>query len=355
MSRPYIDFAEVKRKVPIPDVLAPLDIADNFTKKGDVYTGQCPIHVHGPRPNRQQFKIDRRSGTWLWHCFGDCQRGGDVIELVKAVTQLSDQHVRFWFADHFGDRLTETKRRDTKKAGRDEVQAQSEPADQNAVSIVSADKSAGKQKPLKPLRFRLNLDVDAARPYLQFRGVSDEMIARYGLGLCRKGVLAGYLAIPIHRYPRRDGEAAVAYIGRWPGADFDPDADRPRYKLPGGFPASQVVYGLPEALETSDRTPLIIVEGPFKVWHLVQAGFPGAVSTLTASVSEEQAAILAQTGRGIILLFDGNEAGYAGMRSAAGKLITQTYVRVVRLPDGVEPDQLAGEQLKHLLEFARSC
>ena len=94
-KRPYISFAEVKNKMPIPDVLDALNLADQFQRKGDTLSGTCPLpsHKHGPSPNPDQFKINRKDGIWLWHCFGDCQRGGDVIELVKEITGHDDAHV----------------------------------------------------------------------------------------------------------------------------------------------------------------------------------------------------------------------------------------------------------------------
>ncbi len=92
-----------------------------------------------------------------------------------------------------------------------------------------------------------------------------------------------------------------------------------------------MVYGLEQALESPAGQPLIVVEGPFKVFHLYQNGFPNTVSSFTASLSDEQASILAATGRPVILFFDGNESGYRGMRAAAGKLISRGFVRVVKL------------------------
>src|SRR5687767_7146471 len=96
-QRPYVSFAEVKAKVPIPDVLDTFGIRQQFTPRGETLTGVCPLpsHKHGPRPNAEQFKIDCKRGVWLWKYFGDCQRGGDVLELVKALTGLDNAHVRF--------------------------------------------------------------------------------------------------------------------------------------------------------------------------------------------------------------------------------------------------------------------
>ena len=348
-DRPYISFAEVKEKIPIPEVLAKLGVADAFARQGDVLAGVCPLpsHQHGPSPNEEQFKINRKKGVWLWHCFGDCQKGGDVIELVKEMTGFDHAHVRFWFAEHFGDRLTLIKPRSSKNASKKATSGkQSKPKESPSPKETASDPSE-EPAPLKRLRFQLNLDPSV--PYLRDRGLSDKTIERYGLGLCRRGVLKDYVAIPVHDYPRPEGNEPVAYLGRWPGDDHDGSGGRPRYKWPDGFPKSRVVYGLHEALTDTNGKPLVVVEGPFKVFHLVQSGFPNAVAVFGSSLSDVQAAILAETSRPIVLMFDGNEAGQAGMRIAAGKLITRAFVRVVKLPDGREPDDLVADELRHWL------
>jgi DNA primase len=350
-ERPYVSFAEVKQKVPIPDVLEVLGIAERFQRKNDLLTGVCPLpgHQHGPSPNPEQFKINRKDGIWLWHCFGDCQRGGDVIELVKEMTGFDDAHVRFWFAERFADRLTLKRPREEKKARKETATKDSakDSPEKPAASEETGPEEMPEEPPLKPLRFQLNLRGDV--PYLQKRGLEAETIERYGIGLCNRGVLKGYIAIPVYAYPRQPGENPLAYLGRWPGDDFDESAGRPRYKWPEGFLKSRIVYGLAEALESPTEMPLIVVEGPFKVYHLFQVGFSNVVAIFGSDLSDQQAAILAATGRPIVLVFDGDSAGQCGMRAAAGKLITRAFVRVVKLPDGVEPDELAAEELAELL------
>lgn len=357
-KRPFVSFHEVKQKVSIPEVLELFNLAEGLTLRGTTLTGVCPLpsHQHGPQPNTEQFKINERNGVWVWHCFGDCQRGGDVIELVKALTGYDDAHVRFWLAEQFGDRLSlnKPKRRqqkppdtndDPKEEAREVRQTPPRAKQNSTTDTVSANSS-----PLKPLRFFLNLDSDV--PYLYDRGLTPETISKYGLGLCQKGVLEGYVAIPIYGYPHPPDANPVAYLGRWPGDDFDADAGCPRYKWPTGFEKTQVVYGLREALEsTNTGDPLIVVEGCFSVFHLVQSGFPETVATFGSSLSDEQAAILMQTDRSIVLMYDGNEAGRAGMRKAAGKLIADTFVRGIRLPDETQPDDLSKDELQHILNI----
>lgn len=348
-TRPYVSFAEVKEKVSIPDVLDVLGLTGKFSRKGESLSGVCPLpaHKHGPQPNADQFKINCKGGTWLWHCFGDCQRGGDVIELAKAVTSYDNAHVRLWFHEHFGDRLggrqnklpAKQERQVEKDTARETPREEPSQAAPNAPSNLS-DASAA----LKPLRFRLNLDPEA--PYLRQRGLTGETMARYGLGLCSRGVLKDYVAIPVYGFPRAAGENPVAYLGRWPGEDFDEAAGRPRYKWPEGFAKSRVIYGLAEALESTEGKPLIVVEGPFKVYHLVQAGFTNVIAIFGASLSEEQARVLIETGRPVLLLFDGDEAGRLGARAAVEQLVAHAFVRAVHLPPEVQPDHLNATDLK---------
>ena len=355
-QRPYVSFVEVKEKVPIPDALLVLGLREQFTERKGTLTGVCPLprHQHGPHPNPEQFKISRKEGLWLWHCFGDCQMGGDVVNLVKELTGFDNSHVRFWFAEHFGDRLTQQQRKRDAKPPSPATKKEAAPANPGQETSRKTTSTANDTivpeapPPLKPLRF--HLDLDPAVPYLAQRGVQNETATRFGLGLCRKGVLKGYLAIPVFGMPHGSGTNPIGYLGRWPSADpATDDENQPRYKFPPEFPRNRVVYGLGMALDSLPESPLIVVEGPFKVFHLFQAGFPNTVATFGAHLSDEQSELLVDTGRPLILLYDGDEAGQKGMRLAAGKLITRAFVRVVKLPTNQEPDELSACELRRLL------
>lgn len=83
----------------------------------------------------------------------------------------------------------------------------------------------------------------------------------------------------------------------------------------------------------------------FAVYHLVQYGYSSAVASFGASLSDAQAKLLLSTGRPVVLMYDGGEPGRSAMRQAAAKLITQTLVKAVKLPEGVKPDDLSGDEL----------
>jgi len=169
----YVDFSEAKRVISVVDVLEACQISlDQLAIKADRISGVCPLpsHVHNPvKPNDQQFKADSKKGYWLWHCFApECDQGGDTLALVKAVTGLSDQHLRLWLIEHFGSQLTlqkpkgQRKPPDTKKASEEDDPSQTDspsPAETQTPATIS-DQAAQ----LKPLRWVYALDQNV--PYL---------------------------------------------------------------------------------------------------------------------------------------------------------------------------------------------
>jgi DNA primase len=70
-------FEQVKRAVSIEAVLARYGV--ELKGRGGTLKGCCPIHNGS---NLQQFTVTPNNG--LWHCFGDCKRGGSIIEFVAA-------------------------------------------------------------------------------------------------------------------------------------------------------------------------------------------------------------------------------------------------------------------------------
>src|SRR5689334_15147914 len=77
-----------------------------------------------------------------------------------------------------------------------------------------------------------SLDLDAALPYLTARGVSREVAAEFGLGLCKQSkTIKGRLAIPIHNV----NAEIIAYAGRWLGADDAIPENEGKYLLPSQF------------------------------------------------------------------------------------------------------------------------
>ena len=95
--KPAIDFAHIRRAVPLALVISHYGLDAEFKRVGSQLRGRCPIHK-GTNP--QQFVVDLQKS--VWRCFGDCDRGGGSLELVAEIEHLALRDaavlVAQWFA-----------------------------------------------------------------------------------------------------------------------------------------------------------------------------------------------------------------------------------------------------------------
>jgi len=86
-------FEQLKRTVSIEAVLARYGV--ELKRQGSTLKGCCPIHQGS---NARQFVVS----NGLWHCFGDCDRGGSILEFVAAMEHVDVRDAALmiarWFA-----------------------------------------------------------------------------------------------------------------------------------------------------------------------------------------------------------------------------------------------------------------
>jgi len=78
-----LDFDRIRQRVPLDDILQRYRLDAELKRVGSQLAGRCPIHRGS---NRRQFVVDLHRG--IWHCFGDCARGGGSLELVAEIERL---------------------------------------------------------------------------------------------------------------------------------------------------------------------------------------------------------------------------------------------------------------------------
>jgi DNA primase len=207
----------------------------------------------------------------------------------------------------------------------------------------------------EPLNFELK-GLDASHPYLRGRGFTPETIALFGLGYCSRGMLKNRIAIPL-----RDNRGhLVGYAGRVID-DSTITEDNPRYRFPGNrerdgklheFRKTVFLYNgfrFPQPLES-----LIAVESFTSTWWLIQNGISHVVATMGSDCSDQQAelvvALLKPTGR-LWILSDGDPAGERHAHSVLSKVSRHRFVRWLRLPEGKQPTDFSGIELKNLVSY----
>jgi len=81
MIPPHLDFRLLKRVVSIEHLLRSHGVLSQMRCHGQRLIGPCPVH-RGDNPNAFSVDLERQ----LWYCFTGCQRGGDVVDLVRLMS-----------------------------------------------------------------------------------------------------------------------------------------------------------------------------------------------------------------------------------------------------------------------------
>lgn len=161
-----------------------------------------------------------------------------------------------------------------------------------------------------------------------------------GVGYCRKGIMKGRIAIPIHNL---EGEL-VAYAGRFPG-DRVPETER--YKYPEGFRRERELYNVHRAVRSlrTNGFGLIVTEDFLDVVRLYEAGYENAIALMGRRLSLRQHdMLLATVGRHApVLLF--MEEG-SGLADLVMRLALDFAVRLIPR----RPETLSVAEVRDLLE-----
>jgi len=350
--------AEVKSKLSVVDVVGE---SVSLKKAGTTYKGLCPFH--GEKTPSFVVTPQRES----WHCFG-CGLGGDIFSFVMQRDSVGFPEALRTLATRAGVEIDErTKREDAHRARLRQVL-------DHAVAFYHAvltHSNAGKP----------------ALDYLHGRGFTDETIEAHQLGWATAGWDQMTRTLGTKRDVRPDelvevGLASPRQSGR--GGVYDKFRSRVLFPIRdqnghavglGGrllegegpkylnspatplFDKSRTLYLIDKAKGPIRKGgQAVIVEGYTDALMAHQAGYDNVVASLGTALTPGQVALLTRYASRIVLAYDvdaaGEKAGTLGVTALAG-LISQLQadtsgvklegVRVARLPDGKDPDEVVRE------------
>ncbi len=321
---------------------------DKLTRAGREWKACCPFHDE----KTPSFYVNDQKG--FYHCFG-CGAHGDVISWMTEQRGLSFIDACKELASEAGMEVPAPDPVAAKKAEKraELVDVTTEAQDWFVHNLRSAE---GRE----------------ALAYLNGRGLKPETLREFGFGFAPVGkqALPGALA-------QFDDQMLVETGMRIKTDDGNTyDRFRERIMLPiqdargrviafGGrimgkregvakylnspdtslFDKGRTLYNLHRAAPASRQTGrVIVVEGYMDVVALAQAGFADAVAPLGTALTETQLEMLWRMVEVPVLCFDGDNAGQrAAMRAASRALPMLAPMRslsIVRLPSGLDPDDL---------------
>lgn len=294
-NRVWINFKELRARLKFEAVLRHYKVSIN--RKGNQHTGVCPLPNHEGSGTAPSFSANLERG--IFQCFS-CGAKGNVLEFAALMEGADVKD---------GDALRKV------AVSLKERFFPNEPVSRKGPQ--AAAKSALPQAPAvitnPPLDFELK-GLEANHPSLSDRGFTPETVSHFGLGFCSRGLLKGWLVIPLH-----DPEARL--VG-YAGAVVDDGGiaeENPRYRFPEKrerngkvieFRRDLLLYNAHRIEKPADA---VIVTDDFpSVWWLHQHGFRNVVATMDDGCSGEQARLivsLVAPGGRVWLLPQGGEAG----------------------------------------------
>jgi DNA primase len=325
----WIDFTALKRQVSIKDVLARYGLlAGLHEKKPGRLVGPCPIH---DGKNGTSFNVDLEKN--VFHCFSQCG-GGNVLDLVVKLERCSIRDAGEKLSDWFGLKFERTRMSAASKATESKAQSA-------APTPSPPPRPTGDSAPNPPLERELK-DLNPDHPYLVTRGLTIPTIKTFGIGYCTRGLMRGRIAIPIHD----EHGTLIAYAGRAVSEDLAAKAGK--YRLPGAFKKTSVLFNLHRAKEFADRGA-IVVEGFLDCAKVSQAKFPSVVALMGSTLSDAQERLLVEHFDRLALMFDGDDAGTKCLREFYVRLRRRLYLREIHLEPGEQPDALTEDRIRELL------
>ena len=346
-----IDQATIQKIFDAADIYDVVSEFVSLKKRGANYIGLCPFH----NEKTGSFTVSPAKG--IYKCFG-CGKGGNAVSFIMEHEQMSYvEALRFLAAKYH---ITIEEKEMTEEQRREQTERES-------MLIVTGYANEYYQYQL----WHTDEGRSVGLGYLRQRGISDEMIRKFGLGynpeewgaFTKTAVAKGYkkeflvktgLTIENERgafdrfrarviFPVHDlAGKVIAFGGRTMTADkkVAKYLNSPESEI---YHKSKTLYGVylaKKSIIQHDRC--ILVEGYTDVISFHAKGVENVVASSGTSLTIEQIRLIHRLTPNVTIIYDGDAAGIkASLRGIDLVLEEGLNVRVLLLPDGEDPDSFA--------------
>ncbi|CAK8711924.1 DNA primase [Candidatus Electronema halotolerans] len=333
-------------------------------RAGAHFTGLCPFH----NEKTPSFSVNPQWQTYK--CFG-CGESGDVFSFLTQYQHLSFPEALRSLAQRYQISLPEP-----------ELNAQEREQRQRRELLYQINTEAAR---LFHEHLRQSPQAEAARQYLQQRGVPPNFIEKYQIGYAPPQW--DFLAVRLRStFPAAAVEQAGLIVARPSGGHYDRFRDRIMFPISdlrgsvaafGGrilgegqpkymnspesliFSKSKILFGLWQHREQIRRScRAVLVEGNFDLLLLAVHGIANTVAPLGTALTRDHIRTLRSYCQETVLLFDGDAAGLKAARRAVPLFLAgQLEAKAALLPSETDPDSFVREQgadaLRKLLDAAQ--
>ena len=358
-------ISEIKNSVNIVDVIGEVV---QLTKAGRNFLGLCPFH--GEKTPSFNVVEDKQ----FYHCFG-CGKSGDVFKFIEDYRGVSFMEAVQIVGDQVGihvQTLSPSQSRGQQTDGKQPFYEIHQEAAKFYHAILMTTKMG-----------------EDARQYLYDRGLDDEVLRHFQIGLApaegnylyqsvsgkfSENIMAESGLFHISdmgtmydafqdriMFPLSDDTGRViAFSGRLWREQAEGTKPQGKYKNSRStllFNKSYELYHLDKAKQVAKKNhELYLMEGFMDVIAAYRAGIENAVASMGTALTREHVAHLSKFTKKVILAYDGDKAGRLATAKAL-EVLEKQEVEVVQIPDQMDPDEYlkknSPQALADLLEKTR--
>ena len=358
-------ISDIKNSVNIVEVIGEV-VA--LTKAGRNFLGLCPFH--GEKTPSFNVVEDKQ----FYHCFG-CGKSGDVFKFIEEYRGVSFMEAVQIIAERSGIQLAVDKNDLSQPKRQHPHQA-----------LYDIHTEAAKFYHAVLMTTKMG---EEARTYLYKRGLTDEIIKHFQIGLAPSEGNYLYQSM-VEKFDEatimnsglftlaesnlvydafqnrimfplaNDNGQVVAFSGRIWKESPQTDGHQAKYKNSRStaiFNKSYELYHLDKAKPTIKKShEVYLMEGFMDVIAAYRAGIENAVASMGTALTHEHVQHLSKYCKKVILSYDGDKAGQAATVKALDEL-KDLAVEIVSIPDQMDPDEFvqknSPDELQHLLSKTR--
>lgn len=358
-------ISDIKNSVNIVEVIGEV-VA--LTKAGRNFLGLCPFH--GEKTPSFNVVEDKQ----FYHCFG-CGKSGDVFKFIEEYRGVSFMEAVQIIAERSGIQLAVDKNELSQPKRQYPYQA-----------LYDIHTEAAKFYHAILMTTKMG---EKARSYLYKRGLTDEIIKHFQIGLAPSEGNYLYQSM-VEKFDEatimnsglfnlaesnlvydafqnrimfplaNDNGQVVAFSGRIWEESPQTEGHQAKYKNSRStaiFNKSYELYHLNKAKPTIKKShEVYLMEGFMDVIAAYRAGIENAVASMGTALTHEHVQHLSKYCKKVILSYDGDKAGQAATVKALDEL-KDLSVEIVSIPDQMDPDEFiqknSPEELQYLLTKTR--
>lgn len=351
---------EIKNNANIVEVIG--DVI-SLQKAGRNYLGLCPFH--GEKTPSFNVVEDKQ----FYHCFG-CGRSGDVFKFIEEYQGVSFMEAVQVLGERVGIEVETTLHSEQKSSSPHQLLYDMHEEATKFYHAILMTSTMGEE----------------ARNYLYQRGLTDDVIKHFRIGLApsERSFLYQRLSVQyaeeklldsglfylsesnqfLDTFHNRimfpltnDQGKVIAFSGRiWQKTDLQ-TAKYKNSRSTAIFNKSYELYHMDRAKKSSGKTSEVyLMEGFMDVIAAYRSGIENAVASMGTALSSEHVEHLKRITKKLVLVYDGDKAGQAATVKALDE-IGDMPVQIVTMPDNLDPDEylqkFSAEELAYLLTKTR--